>query len=247
MEQQKLKILIADDTITFRLLLKEMLRTLTYDISFFEASDGNDAVRLFNNEHPNIIILDLEMPKKTGLVAATEIRQTDRNVHIIVISGRINENVTAYLRGINITHVLSKPINPNSLRQIITSLVPQPAKKVNILIADDTKTMRDMLASLCVMKQLDISINTADDGEKALIEFRTVPFNMVFLDINMPKIDGITVLKTMKRLNSACKVIMITGDKTESTIRAAIDAGANGYVAKPFSLEQIQNSLRKLL
>ncbi len=246
-ERKSLKILIADDTTTTRQMVREMLRTLPYDITCLEAGDGVDAVRIFSGEHPDISLLDLEMPRKSGLVAATEIRKLDGRAHVIVMSGRLNDKVTDYLKGININHLLPKPVSADELRRIISALVPVPGKKVNILIADDSKTMCGMLSSLCQLPPLEIALTTAEDGEKALIEFRSKPHHMVFLDVNMPKIDGLTVLKTMKRLNSSCVVTMITSDRTEKTIRAAIGAGANGYIAKPFTLEQVQGALKKAL
>ena len=133
------------------------------------------------------------------------------------------------------------------LTHIMAKYAPEPLKKVRILIADDTKTMQEILLKYCRLQALDILFTIADDGEKALIEFRTTVFDMVFLDVNMPKIDEIKVLQMMKKVRPSTKIIMLTSDRTEATIRSAVNAGANGYVAKPFTLEQIQGCLEKLL
>lgn len=242
-----LKILVADDMTANRLMIGAMLRALPYEITIAEAGDGVAVMRLFNANRPDIIILDLEMPKMSGLVAATEIRKIDKDIPIAVISGKVNDKVAEYLRSINIKNILTKPVISAELRQVIVAFAPAQSKSVSIMIADDSKTVREMLASLCALKPLDIALTMADDGEKALIEFRKKPFHMVFLDVNMPKIDGINVLKKMKMMNAAAKVIMITGDRTETTIRAAVDCGASGYVVKPFTQDQIHSALRKLL
>ena len=159
----------------------------------------------------------------------------------------MNDKIREVLKSQNVEDVIEKPYKISDISPIMVKHAGAPLKRVNILIADDSKTMREVLASLCRLPSLDIVVTTADDGEKALIEFRTRPFDMVFLDVNMPKIDGIKVLQMMKKVRPGSRVIMLTSDRTEATIRAAVNAGANGYVAKPFTIEQIQGCLEKLV
>ena len=244
---QKLKVLLADDTKTSRALLRQSLQSFSYDFSFFDAEDGQEAIEIFVRERPTMIFIDLEMPRKNGLQAISEIRKMSPGVNIVVVSAKVNDKIRDFLRTNNVDEVIAKPYKMSDLTHIMAKYAPEPLKRVKILIADDTRTMQEILSKYCKLPALDIALTMADDGEKALIEFRTTIFDMVFLDINMPKIDGIKVLQMMKKVRPSTKVIMLTSDRTEVTIRSAVNAGANGYVAKPFTLEQIRGCLEKLL
>ncbi len=244
---QKIKVLLADDTKTSRALLRQSLQSFKFDFSFFDAEDGQEAINIFVRERPSMIFIDLEMPRKNGLQAITEIRKMSPGVSIIVVSSRLTEKIRDHLRSNNVEDVIAKPYKMADLTHIMAKHAPKPVKRVRILIADDIKTMQEILSKFCKLPALDVTLTMADDGEKALIEFRTNNFDMVFLDINMPKIDGIKVLQMMKKVRPSTRVIMLTSDRTEVTIRAAVTAGANGYVAKPFTPEQIQACLEKLL
>ncbi|MEI8393728.1 MAG: response regulator [Rhodospirillaceae bacterium] len=244
---QKIKVLLVDDTKTARSVLRQALHPLPYEFSYLEARDGLEAVDIFNRERPNLIFIDLEMPRKNGLQAVTDIRKLSPGVGIVVVSSIVSDTVKVFLASMNVTDIIQKPFTFGDLTRIMAKFTAVSAKKVSILIADDSKTMREVLTSLCKIPALDVCVTTADDGEKALIEFRTKPFDLVFLDVNMPKIDGLNVLRTMKRVNPDARVIMLTSDRTEATIRAAIAGGAAGYVAKPFNIPQIHACMEKLV
>ncbi len=244
---QKIKVLIADDTKTSRALLRQSLQSFQFEFSFSEAEDGKEAIEIFIRERPSIVFIDLELPIKSGLQAIPEIRKLSANVNIVVVSSKVTDKIKDFLKLHNVDEIITKPFKMADLTHIMAKYAPEPIKKVKILIADDTKTVREILTKYCKLPALDIFITHAEDGEKALIEFRTCVFDMVFLDINMPKIDGIKVLQMMEKVRPSSRVIMLTGDRTEATIRTAISSGANGYVAKPFTIEQIQGCLEKLL
>ena len=244
---QKIKILIADDTKTSRALLRQSLLSFTYEFCFLEAEDGQEAIEIYNRERPTLIFIDLEMPRKNGLQAISEIRKLSLVVSIIVVSSRVTDKIRDFLKSQSVDDVIAKPYKMADLTHIMAKYAPAPLKTIRVLIADDTKTMREILSKYCKLPALDILITFAEDGEKALLEFRATQFDMVFLDINMPKIDGIKVLQMMKKVRPSSRVVMLTSDRTENSIRAAISSGAFGYVAKPFTIEQIQGCLEKLL
>lgn len=120
----------------------------------------------------------------------------------------------------------------------------------NVLIVDDSAAIRKILAR--VLQQTEVvsgSIFEAGDGLQALEVLRQNAIALVLSDINMPNMDGIEFLKEM-RSNTSWKsvpVVMITTEGSHAKVLEAVQAGASGYVRKPFTADQIKEKLASLL
>ncbi|SFX60486.1 response regulator transcription factor [Marinospirillum alkaliphilum] len=118
--------------------------------------------------------------------------------------------------------------------------------KRSVLIVDDTPVMRTLLRQL-LKDQGFLVIGEASNGTKALDEFRRLKPEVVCLDIEMPEMNGLDVLKTIKSEQPDTVVVMITGDAQARSVNQAIDAGANGYILKPFSGVRVAEVINKAL
>jgi two-component system chemotaxis response regulator CheY len=78
------------------------------------------------------------------------------------------------------------------------------------------------------------------DPNVVLDQVRALKPSVVLLDVVMPDMDGIELLKKIKKLSPQTCVIMLTGVKDESVVREAIESGASDYIVKPFSLDQLK-------
>ena len=104
------------------------------------------------------------------------------------------------------------------------------AKKIRIVIADDNKQMREKVVQ---MLQPDYEIvGTAADGNAALEIEQLLKPEIVLLDISMPFRSGVEVAAEMKSKNSSAKIIFLTVHEDHDFVRAALSAGAMGYVVK---------------
>jgi len=102
-----------------------------------------------------------------------------------------------------------------------------------ILVADDSRTSRRML--LDIIRTLDFEeIIEATDGNDAVAKFLEHQPDVVTLDITMPGMDGIEVLKAIKEKNPGVKVVMITAAAQSTKIMEAIKIGAEEFIAKPY-------------
>ncbi len=116
-------------------------------------------------------------------------------------------------------------------------------KKDNlILIVDDDKTVRDFLERYLVQKGFARVISVGS-GEEAIKKMETEDIKLVFLDVKMPGMNGIDVLRRIKRINKETGVIMITGYPEEEITKEAIKEGAYDYIIKPFDLAYLELSL----
>lgn len=114
----------------------------------------------------------------------------------------------------------------------------------NILIADDEAKMRDLVKMYLVREGYKVS--EAADGEQALSQLSKNTFDLVILDIMMPKIDGLTVCKEIRK-NSDIPVIMLTARGEEIDRVLGFELGADDYVVKPFSPRELAARVKALL
>jgi len=114
-----------------------------------------------------------------------------------------------------------------------------------ILIVDDEASMRKNLRDL--LSTDGCVVNEAKDGEEAIIQFMQSPPLLVLLDINLPKIDGLTVLSQMRKLNPDVPIIIFTAFGTSDRAIEAMKEGAFDYLEKPFELDEMLLTINRAL
>lgn len=112
--------------------------------------------------------------------------------------------------------------------------------KAKILVADDEETVR--LAYGRSLAESDWHVETAPDGNQALRLMEQGPADVVLLDLRMPGMDGITVLKKIKQRWPDSEVVIITGYPTLESAKEAVALGAHDYLAKPVGAEDVINA-----
>jgi len=120
-------------------------------------------------------------------------------------------------------------------------------ENMKILVVDDFPTMRRIVKNL--LKDLGFeNTEEAEDGADALGKLREQPFDFVVSDWNMPNMDGLTLLKQIRADDSLARlpVLMITAEAKKENIISAAQAGASGYIVKPFTAATLQEKLQKI-
>jgi len=120
-------------------------------------------------------------------------------------------------------------------------------KNMKILIVDDFSTMRRIIKNL--LRDLGFNDTTeADDGQTALPLLKTGKFDFLVTDWNMPGMDGLTLLKTVRADEnlSSLPVLMVTAEAKREQIVEAAQAGVNGYVVKPFTAVTLKEKIEKI-
>src|SRR5260370_37842914 len=121
-------------------------------------------------------------------------------------------------------------------------------KNMKILVVDDFPRMRRIVGNL--LKELGYSnVDEAEDGAAGLSRLRSGGYDFVISDWNMPNLDGLAMLKEI-RADAALlhlPVLMVTAEAKKENIIAAAQAGANGYVVKPFTSATLEEKLNKIL
>jgi len=113
---------------------------------------------------------------------------------------------------------------------------------VRVMIADDAPVVRGLLKDILSISKHEL-IAEAVDGDDAIEKFAATKPDVLLLDIDMPKKDGITTLMEIKRMDPNAKVVMVTVHDEMDMIQDCIKAGALTYVIKPFDTEQLMNAI----
>lgn len=114
--------------------------------------------------------------------------------------------------------------------------------KVRVLIADDEAHIRSLLSLIFTSLGAEV-IAEASDGEQAISLYQQHLPNMVMLDINMPKLDGIHVLKQIMAINPKTLVIMLTSLNALTVVRECIDLGARNYILKNTTAAELHQAI----
>ncbi len=117
--------------------------------------------------------------------------------------------------------------------------------KAAILVVDDDEVMRQTLSD--VLKKRGYGVSTAETGGQTLSYIKDKPFDLVLLDIRLPDMDGLDVLKRIKELEGDLMVIVMTAYSDVQTAVTAMKSGAYHYIDKPFELEELKILIQKAL
>lgn len=125
------------------------------------------------------------------------------------------------------------------------NLWDQRLTNLKVLVVDDELVIRSMIEySLHAMSIKDITL--ANDGAQALhfLDVTPKPFDLIICDWMMPVMNGIKFVKKVRAMGYQTKILMLTGKATEDAVREAVSAGANSYVVKPFTVEELHEKVR---
>lgn len=111
----------------------------------------------------------------------------------------------------------------------------------DVLVVDDDKLICWGLEKLISSRNLRVT--TVMNGKDAIFEIYNVPYNSVFLDINLPDISGIDVLYEIKKVAPDTKVVIMTAEDTHENRQQAMAGGAFQLIKKPFNVPDIENVL----
>lgn len=116
-----------------------------------------------------------------------------------------------------------------------------------VLIVDDSRAVRQLL-KLVIGKHLHVKITEAEDGVDAIEKISTDGFDLVITDINMPRMDGLALVRELRRgMGKKIPIIIITTMGKEADRDAGLDLGANSYITKPINGTQLVRTVSSLI
>lgn len=250
-EKSKAKILIVDDTPQNLFTLEKVLKEL--DVEVIQAASGNEALKATLYHDFSLIMLDVHMPGMNGLEVAEVLKQTDNtaDIPIIFVTAMDKDEsfeLRAYSKGA--VDFLYKPFNKVVLlskakvlldlymmkKGIDEILFRQSTEKPRVLVVDDNP--ENILVLRKLLNKLDVDVITASSGNEALTETLYNDFAVIFLDVQMPGMDGYEVAELLKtnEKTAGIPIIFITAiDRDDAKEIKGYGKGAVDFIFKPFN------------
>lgn len=116
---------------------------------------------------------------------------------------------------------------------------------MRILSVEDDKQLSGVLQKALIEE--GFAVDAAHDGQEGLFMAQNEPYDLIILDLRLPIIDGLTILKTLRDGGSATPILLLTGKDLEEDKVLGLNAGADDYLTKPFSLKELRARVQALL
>ena len=116
--------------------------------------------------------------------------------------------------------------------------------KLKLLVVEDEKKLCDMIAKS--LHQAGYEVDTCNDGEEALDMIYAEMYDLIVLDLNLPGMDGMDILRELRKENEETKVLILSARSQIADKVDGLDAGANDYMEKPFHLQELEARVRSL-
>lgn len=116
---------------------------------------------------------------------------------------------------------------------------------MRILLVEDEKMLSDMIAK--GLRNTGYAVDTAYDGEDALFQYEVNDYDLIILDLNLPKVDGLDVLRKIRETDGEIKILILSARTKIGDRILGLDEGANDYLIKPFDFGELAARIRGLL
>ncbi len=242
------QILVIDDEANSLRNIRAKLESWGFNVE--TVLSGQKGIEFISRTKPDLILLGINMPEMDGITTLKEIRKVDEDVPVIFLADYVSEDLVSQAKKLGVDAFLSKGHEFNKgLVLIRKSLRKKKGKseKKRILIVDDEPELRDALKIRIESSGYEAIL--ASDGEEALKRTREMEPDLIILDIMLPKISGFKVCRMIKfdPKYKNIPVIMLTVRTGKEDRLLGIQSGAEEYITKPFSDDDLMARIKKHL
>ena len=241
-----IKMLVADDSQTVQLFFKKIVDRSPMPIEFLSADNGRECMMLLDGDDIDIAFIDVNMPEMSGTEATSRARFKGNRTFITLMSGKADKERLEIARQLKAYEYLVKPFPAETVEAVLKTY-QRISVRMKTLIVDDTKTIRKILRRVLERSIFRLSIEEAVDGENALKSLKQGGFDLVFLDYNMPGLDGLETLDRILASEPNAKVIMISAERNEERVGKTLEHGATAFLHKPFFASDVDRALHAAL
>jgi CheY-like chemotaxis protein len=240
-----IKMLAADDSRVVRLLLREAAERTAVPVDLIEASDGRQCFDCLIGGEIDLAFVDVHMPHMSGMEALWQAQNHGVRTLVTLMSTPGNKQFIEFARKLNAYEFLFKPFGHKDVENIIQSYARLSLPR-RALIVDDSASVRKLVHKVLAGSLFRIKVMEAADGQAALEFCKISNFDIVFLDCNMPGLNGLETLDRLVARDPRIKVVMISGEWNEEREREALKRGAVAFLHKPFNSGDIDKLLHGL-
>jgi len=256
------KIALVDDKIVYRNAIKTLLLKIGNIEIIFEASTGNEFLELLENNKPDVVFMDIEMPDINGIEATKKALVKHKSLIVIGLSmydntqyieDLIKAGAKGYLLKLSDNIQLFKDIisNPNEKyfysKEIEKLKEGSNAERKTIMIADDFENTRYVIEFS--LNQADFIVIKAVDGQDAIRFFNGQKIDMLITDLHMPRMNGFELIEEVKKMPqyNSIPILMLTTEVDKEKKAYARQLGITGWIQKPFVIDKFISTVKKAL
>ena len=234
--------LVADDEHLIQDLFVEAAHEARLPLRITATDNGRECLTLLKGGNIDLAFIDIHMPELSGMEAIWVARKQGIGTFVTLMSGAMPTNILDAAQRLRAYEVLVKPFTIDDIVKIIRTYARVSAP-MKVLIVDDSSTVRTVVQKVVQQSVFNCEITEAGDAKSAIRCCTEQDFDTVLLDWNMPNMDGFTALQRLRAIRPDLKIVMISADRDEMKERQAREAGAHGFLYKPFYAENIDRML----
>ena len=243
-KMMKGNVLLVDDNLDFLDSTKDVLEDQGYEVE--TATNGEDALNQANSNPFDVILMDIKMPKMNGVESFIKMKKNNPEVKVILFTAYSLETLIQRARSEGVCEILNKPLDMVRLLNIIEK-VRKNQKGGCILIADDDQALCDSLFDVLSQKGYEVAVTS--DANNAVIKAKDKPFDILLLDMKLPRSNGLEVYRRIKSLQPNLVAIIMTGyaEEMRELIDQTLEENAHTCLAKPLRIETLIELLDKII
>ncbi len=245
------RVLVVDDDRINRMLLRRIVSKQGYAVDL--AEDGVEAVAMVEENQYGLVFMDCEMPRMDGWEATRTIRRTiGSRLPIIAATAYVSSSDRKRCEDAGMNEFLPKPLSVESVLDVLQRCfavepVEPPLmapRSGRVLVVDDDRINRLLLRRI-VSKQ-GYAVDLAEDGVEAVAMVEENQYDLVFMDCEMPRMDGWEATRTIRRtIGSRLPIVAATAYVSSADRKRCEDAGMNEFLPKPLSVESVLDVLHR--
>jgi len=258
METKKYRLLVVDDEEEFLISSSQALSRRGFIVD--AALNGVTALDKVEEAEYDAVVLDIKMPDIDGIEVFHQIHKMHPDLPVILLTGysSVGDAFEAAKEGI--ADYLSKPIEMDELANKINHAVSSAKKRkrtevnefqfidtdepIRVMIVDDEIEFLESLKP--VFQRRKFAVTTAVSGKEALESLRGALVDVVVLDVKMPGMDGLEVLRHIKKDFPSVDVVLLSGHPSVEAAVEGVRLGAREYLKKPPDIDGLADTIRKL-
>jgi DNA-binding NtrC family response regulator len=243
MTHKQLKVLIADHSRAVHRLIRNALPA-EYSTHLVHAFNGVECLDALDHG-VCLAFIDVHMPAMGGMDALWAARIAGNKTFVTLISGRSNRRCIDLARKLDAYELLIKPFGGDDIDAIVRTY-RRISIPINILLVDDSPISLKIMHKVLASSVFRLNINEANAWDLAVARCKEETFDVVFLDVNMPGLNGYDTLACLIRDHPQTKVVMVSGERNMPREREALMLGAAAVMHKPFFPTEIDAVLHRL-